>query len=108
MLSRQQRYPLRQDTTFFQTSQKHIVGFLVVYLKKIEGPALGGVIVSKKTAAKSTVRNLWKRKLKALLSPILNESKNTAVILMPRFIPKEDLIDQTISQKIKALIQTKV
>ncbi len=105
MLSRQHRYPLRQDTTFFQTSQKHVVGFLVVYLKKIDGLAQGAVILSKKTAAKATVRNTWKRKLKVLLSPLLNEMKNVVIVVMPRFIPKEEKIDLVIFEKIKQLAE---
>lgn len=86
MLSKKQRYPLRQDRRFFQTARRTQNTFFVVFLKDTDAKlsAQAAVIVPKKVFPKAVQRNKAKRWIQAALSPTLSQLRGTAVVVLVR------------------------
>lgn len=71
MLSKRQRYPLRQDREFFTTAKRFSHPFFVVFWKKKPGDAQAACIVPKTVFKKAIDRNKAKRWIAQTLSSIL-------------------------------------
>ncbi len=84
MLSRQQRYPLRQDKTFFQSAQKLFSPSFTLFLKKDEAlkTSQGAIIIPLHTVYAIVERNKRKRKISALLSPFLKTNPGIVVVIL--------------------------
>ena len=82
MFRHSQRYPLRANHTFFQRAHRVLNPAFTVFSAPIEGLSQAAVIVPKKSFPTAVARNKNKRRVAAVLSPLLASLHQKAIVVV--------------------------